>query len=49
MFSVIAEVKNFRFVDELTDVSPSINAKMNEIQSAFGLLQLNYFEESIRK
>lgn len=42
-------LKNFGFANEVTVVSPGINAKMNEIQSAFGLLQLNYFEESIRK
>jgi len=42
-------LKNFGFADEVTIVVPGINAKMNEIQAAFGLLQLQYFEESIRK
>ena len=45
----IDQLKNFGFVDETTVVAPGINAKMNEIQSAFGLLQLNYVDESIKK
>jgi len=42
-------LKNFGFADETTVVVPGINAKMNEIQSAFGLLQLQYFEEFIKR
>lgn len=42
-------LKNFGFADEVTVVVSGINAKMNEIQSAFGLLQLRYFEKSIKK
>ena len=42
-------LKNFGFANEVTVVAPGINAKMNEIQSAFGLLQLQYFEEFIKK
>ncbi len=42
-------LKNFGFADEETVVSPGINAKMNEIQSAFGLLQLKTIDEAIRK
>lgn len=37
-------LKNFGFEDETTIVRPGINAKMNEFQAAFGLLQLKYFQ-----
>jgi dTDP-4-amino-4,6-dideoxygalactose transaminase len=40
-------LKNFGFADELTVVAPGINGKMNEIQAAFGLLQLKYVDEAI--
>lgn len=36
----IDHLKNFGFVDEATVVGPGINAKMSEINAAFGLLQL---------
>lgn len=36
----IDHLKNFGFVDETTVVAPGINAKMSEINAAFGLLQL---------
>ncbi|MDP4208586.1 MAG: DegT/DnrJ/EryC1/StrS family aminotransferase [Bacteroidota bacterium] len=42
-------LKNFGFADELTVVAPGINAKMNEVQAAFGLLQLKYVDEAIAK
>jgi dTDP-4-amino-4,6-dideoxygalactose transaminase len=42
-------LKNFGFADELTVVAPGINAKMNEVQAAFGLLQLKYVDENIAK
>lgn len=42
-------LKNFGIADELTVVAPGINGKMNEIQSAFGLLQLAYVDEAIAK
>ncbi len=42
-------LKNFGFADETTVIAPGINAKMNEIQSAFGLLQLKYVDEQIKK
>ncbi len=42
-------LKNFGFADEVTVVAPGINAKMNEIQSAIGLLQLKYVDEYIEK
>lgn len=33
-------LKNFGFADEVTVVAPGINGKMNELQAAFGILQL---------
>jgi dTDP-4-amino-4,6-dideoxygalactose transaminase len=38
----IDRLKNFGFVDEVTVVAPGINAKMSEINAAFGLLQLQH-------
>lgn len=40
-------LKNFGFVDEVTVVAPGINGKMNELQAAFGLLQLRYVDATI--
>lgn len=40
-------LKNFGFADEVTVVAPGINAKMNEVQAAYGLLQLKYFNQHI--
>lgn len=45
----IDNLKNFGFVDETTVVAPGINAKMNEVQAAMGLLQLKYIDKSIEK
>jgi dTDP-4-amino-4,6-dideoxygalactose transaminase len=42
-------LKNFGFADEVTVVAPGINAKMNEIQSACGLMQLKHFNEYISR
>ena len=42
-------LKNFGFADETTVIAPGINAKMNEVQAAFGLLQLKYFKGNIQK
>jgi dTDP-4-amino-4,6-dideoxygalactose transaminase len=42
-------LKNFGFAGETTVVAPGINAKMNEVQSAFGLLQLKYVDTYIEK
>ncbi|MEO5571581.1 MAG: DegT/DnrJ/EryC1/StrS family aminotransferase [Bacteroidia bacterium] len=42
-------LKNFGFAGETTVIAPGINAKMNEVQSAFGLLQLKYVDELIAK
>lgn len=40
-------LKNFGFADEVTVVAPGINGKMNEVQAAFGLLQLDYIRGAI--
>ena len=42
-------LKNFGFAGETTVVGPGINAKMNEFQSALGLLQLKYIDQAIEK
>lgn len=44
-------LKNFGFADETTVVAPGINGKMNEVQAAFGLLQLKHVDRAfeIRK
>lgn len=42
-------LKNFGFTSEVTVVAPGINAKMNELQSAYGLLQLKYVDGYIKK
>ena len=42
-------LKNFGFEDETTVMEIGINAKMNEIQAAFGLLQLEKINENINK
>src|SRR5659263_379349 len=42
-------LKNFGFADEVTVIEPGINAKMNELQAAYGLLQLKYVDENISK
>jgi dTDP-4-amino-4,6-dideoxygalactose transaminase len=49
MKTKIDHLKNFGFVDEITVVEAGINAKMSEINSAFGLLQLKYIKEVIGK
>ena len=42
-------LKNFGIADETTVIAPGINAKMNELQAAYGLLQLKTFNEQIAK
>ncbi len=42
-------LKNFGFVDEVTVVEPGINAKLNEVQAAYGLLQLKHVDSYIAK
>lgn len=43
----IDNLKNFGFENETTVVTPGINAKMNEVQAAMGLLQLKYIDEAL--
>jgi dTDP-4-amino-4,6-dideoxygalactose transaminase len=43
----INDLKNFGYAGEVTVVATGINAKMNEIQAAFGLLQLKYVDKAI--
>ena len=43
----IDQLKNFGFVDEVTVVAPGINGKMNELQAAFGLLQLRNIDDAL--
>lgn len=45
----IDDLKNFGFHDEVTVVAPGINAKMNEMQAAFGLLQLKHIDKAIER
>lgn len=40
-------LKNFGFADETIVMAPGINAKMNEVQASFGLLQLNYIDKAL--
>lgn len=42
-------LKNFGFADEVTVVAPGSNGKMNELQAAFGLLNLKYIDQNIEK
>ena len=42
-------LKNFGIADEVTVVAPGINGKMNEVQSAFGLLQLKHLPEGLAR
>ncbi|MES9991888.1 MAG: DegT/DnrJ/EryC1/StrS family aminotransferase [Candidatus Thiodiazotropha sp.] len=42
-------LKNFGFANETTVVAPGSNGKMNEVQSALGLLQLKYVDETIKQ
>lgn len=44
----IDDLKNFGYAGEVNVVATGINAKMNEIQAAFGLLQLNYVDKAIQ-
>lgn len=40
-------LKNFGFADEVTVVAPGINSKMDEVRSAYGLLNLRQVDKSI--
>lgn len=45
----IDHLKNFGFTDEVTVVAAGINGKMSEFNSAFGLLQLHYADETVAR
>lgn len=45
----IDDLKNFGYAGEMTVVATGINAKMNEIQAAFGLLQLKHIDKALEK
>lgn len=45
----IDNLKNFGFIDEVTVIAPGINAKMNEVQAAYGLLGLKYVDAAIER
>jgi dTDP-4-amino-4,6-dideoxygalactose transaminase len=45
----IDHLRNFGFTGETTVIEPGINAKMNELQSAFGILQLKYVDDCIAR
>lgn len=42
-------LKNFGFTDETTVIAPGINGKMDEIRSAYGLLELKYVDGAIAR
>ena len=42
-------LKNFGFKNEISVIGPGINGKMNELQAAFGLLQLKKYEGQLTK
>ena len=43
----IDDLKNFGYSGEDNIIAPGINAKMNELQAAFGLLQLKHIDKAI--
>jgi dTDP-4-amino-4,6-dideoxygalactose transaminase len=45
----IDNLKNFGITDEVTVVAPGINGKMDEMRSAYGLLNLKQVDEAIEK
>lgn len=45
----IDDLKNFGFAGEVTVIAPGINAKMNELQAAMGLLQLKHIDAAIKR
>jgi dTDP-4-amino-4,6-dideoxygalactose transaminase len=45
----IDKLKNFGIEDEVTITEAGLNGKMSEVNAAFGLLQLNYIDEALRK
>lgn len=47
--SRIDDLKNFGYSGEVKVIAPGINAKMNEVQAAFGLLQLQHIDKAISR
>lgn len=45
----IDNLKNFGFRGEIVVEEPGINAKLNEVQAAYGLLQLKYIDKFIER
>jgi dTDP-4-amino-4,6-dideoxygalactose transaminase len=45
----IDDLKNFGFRDEITVIASGINSKMNELQAAFGLLQLKSIDKALAR
>ena len=45
----IDHLKNFGFANEVTVIAHGINAKMNEMQAAYGLLELEIINDEIKK
>jgi dTDP-4-amino-4,6-dideoxygalactose transaminase len=45
----IDDLKNFGYAGEVKVIAPGINAKMNEMQAAFGLLQLKHIDKAINR
>jgi dTDP-4-amino-4,6-dideoxygalactose transaminase len=45
----IDRLRNFGFVGDMTLAGASINGKLNELQAAFGLLQLRYIDDIIAR
>src|SRR5260221_2193392 len=45
----VDHLKNFGYVDETIVVAPGINAKMNEVSAAFGLLQIEHIDEALNR
>ena len=45
----IDHLKNFGIADEVTVIAPGINGKMNEVQAAFGMLQLKHIDYAIEQ
>ncbi|MFI5369306.1 MAG: DegT/DnrJ/EryC1/StrS family aminotransferase, partial [Spirochaetia bacterium] len=46
MKNKIDHLKNFGFIDEVTVTEAGMNAKLNEFQSAYGLLSLKHFDKA---
>lgn len=42
-------LKNFGIADEVTVMAPGINGKMNELQAAFGMLQIKHIDDAIKR